>query len=70
MDFALSGEQAAFVATARGFAADHLAPHAATWDEQRQFPAEALRAAARLGFAAIYVPESLGGADLTRLDAA
>ena len=70
MDFGLSEEQAAFVATARGFAADHLAPHAADWDEQRQFPAEALRAAAQLGFAGIYVPEALGGAGLTRLDAA
>ena len=70
MQFGLSEEQAAFVATARGFAADHLAPHAAAWDEQRRFPAEALRAAAQLGFAGIYVPEALGGAGLTRLDAA
>jgi alkylation response protein AidB-like acyl-CoA dehydrogenase len=70
MEFGLSEEQAAFVATARRFAADHLAPHAATWDEQRRFPAEALRAAAELGFAGIYVPEALGGAGLTRLDAA
>ena len=47
MEFGLSEDQAAFVATARGFARDRLAPHAAAWDEQRHFPAEALREAAR-----------------------
>ncbi len=70
MDFGLSEDQAAFVATARGFARDRLAPHAAAWDEQRHFPAEALREAAALGFAAICVPETLGGSGLSRLDAA
>ena len=70
MDFRLSEDQAAFVETARSFAADRLAPHAGAWDEQRHFPADALREAAALGFAAIYVPESLGGSGLTRLDAA
>jgi len=70
MDFGLSDDQAAFVDTARAFAADRLAPHAAAWDEQRLFPRDALREAASLGFAAIYVPEALGGTGLTRLDAA
>ncbi|HET9019193.1 MAG TPA: acyl-CoA dehydrogenase family protein, partial [Acetobacteraceae bacterium] len=70
MEFGLSEDQAAFVATARSFAAERLAPHAGAWDEQRHFPTEALREAAALGFAAIYVPESLGGSGLTRLDAA
>ena len=70
MDFRLSEDQAAFVETARSFAADRLAPHAGAWDEQRHFPTDALREAAALGFAAIYVPESLGGSGLTRLDAA
>jgi alkylation response protein AidB-like acyl-CoA dehydrogenase len=70
MDFALTEEQAAFQATAREFARDRLAPEAGQWDETRTFPAEALRAAAALGFAAIYVDEALGGAGLTRLDAA
>lgn len=70
MQFGLSEDQAAFVATARSFARDRLAPHAAAWDAERHFPAEALREAAALGFAAIYVPEALGGAGLSRLDAA
>jgi len=70
VDFALSEEQLAFRQTARDFAADRLAPFAAGWDEDRTFPRDALREAARLGFAGIYVREAQGGAGLTRLDAA
>jgi alkylation response protein AidB-like acyl-CoA dehydrogenase len=70
MDFELTEDQLAFVATARDFARDRLLPHAATWDEDKTFPADALRAAAGLGFAAIYVSEALGGSGLSRLDAA
>ena len=57
MDFELSEEQRAFQALARDFAADKLAPHAAEWDENEIFPEEALRAAAALGFAGIYIGE-------------
>jgi len=70
MDFELSEDQLAFQVTARAFAAEHLAPHAAEWDEKQIFPVEALRAAAALGFAAIYVREDVGGSALKRLDAA
>jgi alkylation response protein AidB-like acyl-CoA dehydrogenase len=70
MDFDLSEEQLAFQDAARGFARDRLAPHAAGWDSQRTFPADALREAAALGFAGIYVPEAHGGVGLGRLDAA
>jgi alkylation response protein AidB-like acyl-CoA dehydrogenase len=70
MDFALTEDQVAFVASARGFAADRLLPYAAQWDQECRFPADALRAAAALGFAAIYVDEAKGGSGLTRLDAA
>jgi alkylation response protein AidB-like acyl-CoA dehydrogenase len=70
MDFGLSEDQAAFRDTARAFAADRLRPHAARWDEEREFPADALREAAALGFAGIYVDEAHGGSGLTRLDAA
>ncbi len=68
MDFELSEEQRAFQALARDFAADKLAPHAAEWDENEIFPEEALRAAAALGFAGIYIGEDVGGAGLSRLD--
>jgi hypothetical protein len=70
MDFELTEEQRAFQETARAFAAEQLAPHAAEWDEQCRFPVDALRAAAKLGFAGIYVREDYGGAGLSRLDAA
>jgi alkylation response protein AidB-like acyl-CoA dehydrogenase len=70
MDFDLTEEQRAFQEMARAFATEQLAPHAAEWDEQCRFPVSALRAAAKLGFAGIYVREDFGGAGLSRLDAA
>ena len=70
MDFALTEEQRAFQATARQFAREAMMPHARDWDEGEVFPVEALRAAAALGFAAIYVRDEHGGSGLTRLDAA
>ncbi len=70
MDFSLTEEQRAFQATARQFARDEMMPHVRDWDEQEIFPVEALRAAAALGFAAIYVRDEVGGSGLTRLDAA
>jgi hypothetical protein len=70
MDFQLSEEQRAIQETARDFADREFRPHAARWDEERIFPLEALRAAAALGFAGIYVGEDVGGSGLGRLDAA
>src|SRR5579863_3338080 len=69
MDFTLSVEQQAFQETARQFAQDEWLPHAAGWDEREEFPEDALRAAAALGFAGIYVGEEFGGSGLSRLDA-
>ena len=70
MDFTLSDEQRAFQETARQFAVDEWLPHAPGWDAREEFPVEALRKAAALGFAGIYVRDQLGGSGLTRLDAA
>ncbi|QPC44896.1 acyl-CoA dehydrogenase family protein [Kaustia mangrovi] len=70
MDFEPSEEQRAFRDVAAGFAADHLAPHAAEWDEKGIFPVDVLRKGAELGFGGIYVAEDVGGSALTRLDAA
>jgi alkylation response protein AidB-like acyl-CoA dehydrogenase len=70
MDFELTEEQRAFQDIARAFASEQLAPHAAEWDEQCTFPVAALREAAKLGLAGIYVREDYGGAGLSRLDAA
>jgi alkylation response protein AidB-like acyl-CoA dehydrogenase len=70
MDFQLSEDQRAFRDAAREFAAGEMAPHAAAWDEEKIFPEDALRKAAALGFAGIYVRDDVGGSGLTRLDAA
>jgi alkylation response protein AidB-like acyl-CoA dehydrogenase len=69
MDFELSDEQRAFAETARTFAREEWLPHAPGWDERDEFPVEALRRAAELGFAGIYVGEEFGGSGLGRLDA-
>lgn len=65
----LSEEQRAIQDTARGFAADRLAPNAARWDEEKHFPVEELRAAAALGFGGLYIGEDVGGSGLSRHDA-
>jgi isobutyryl-CoA dehydrogenase len=70
MDFSLTDEQRAIRDMARDFARGELLPHAARWDEEAVFPVDALRKAAALGFAGIYVGEDVGGAALSRLDAA
>ncbi len=69
MDFSLSDEQRAFAETAREFAREDWLPQAPGWDERGEFPVEALRRAAALGFAAIYVGEEFGGSGLGRVDA-
>jgi alkylation response protein AidB-like acyl-CoA dehydrogenase len=69
MDFALSDEQHAFQETARAFAREEWLPYAPGWDQREEFPVEALRRAAGLGFAGIYVGEEFGGSGLGRVDA-
>src|SRR2546422_2829432 len=69
MDFELTEEQRAFQAVARAFAREHMMAFAREWDERETFPVEALRKAAALGFAGIYVKDDVGGSALSRLDA-
>src|SRR5260370_1683602 len=69
MDFELSDEQRAFAETARAFARGEWLPQASGWDERSEFPVMALRAAAELGFAGIYVGDAFGGSGLGRVDA-
>ena len=70
MNFALSEDGEAIRETARAFATEKMAPHAAAWDDDKVFPEDVLREAAALGFGAIYVKEEHGGSGLSRLDAA
>ena len=69
MDFALTEEQNAIFTMARAFAEDQLTPHALEWDQTHTFPADVLRASAKLGMAGAYVGAEHGGSGLTRLDA-
>jgi butyryl-CoA dehydrogenase len=58
----LTDEQRMLRDTAREFAQNELAPHAAEWDREARFPAEALAALGRLGFMGMLVPPECGGA--------
>ena len=69
MDFELNDEQQAYIASARAFSDNELAPHAARWDAESIFAKEALRAAGALGFMGMYTPEAAGGLGMGRLDA-
>jgi alkylation response protein AidB-like acyl-CoA dehydrogenase len=68
--FDLTEDQIAIQDMARKFTADAITPFAAEWDEKHIFPRDTIKAAAELGFAAIYVAEDSGGIGLGRLEAA
>ncbi|MEO0062423.1 MAG: hypothetical protein RLZZ08_983 [Pseudomonadota bacterium] len=68
--FQLTEDQLAIQDMARRFTADHITPFAAEWDERHLFPKDTIRAAAELGFAAIYVSEEAGGSGLGRVESA
>jgi len=46
----------------RRFAAAELAPHAARWDRDKEFPREALKGLAGMGLYGVAIPEEWGGA--------
>jgi len=58
----LTEEQEMIRDTARQFARERLAPHAAEWDQESRFPAEAVAEMGRLGLLGMLVPEEWGGA--------
>src|SRR5881394_2608478 len=68
--FDLTEEQRHIQEMAQRFTADAITPHAAKWDEAHHFPRDVVKAAADLGFGAIYVSEDSGGIGLGRLEAA
>ena len=57
----LTETQTMIQASARGFAREQLAPHAAAWDAGSTFPREALRGMGALGLMGVTVPERWGG---------
>ncbi|KZE12070.1 MULTISPECIES: acyl-CoA dehydrogenase family protein [Sphingomonas] len=68
--FDLTDDQREIQELARRFTADAITPHAAEWDEKHIFPRDTIKAAAELGFAAIYVSEESGGIGLGRMESA
>ena len=58
----LSDEQKLIRDTARSFAREHLAPHAAAWDRDSSFPGDALKQMGELGLLGMLVPEEWDGA--------
>src|ERR1700760_2554002 len=70
MQFALTEDQVAVRDMARDFAAEKIAPHAIRWDEEKHFPVDVMREAAKLGIGGVYIRDDVGGSALTRLDAA
>jgi butyryl-CoA dehydrogenase len=48
----------------RRYAREQLAPHAARWDRDKEFPREALKGLAAMGLYGIAIPEQWGGAGL------
>ncbi|MBL3608632.1 acyl-CoA dehydrogenase family protein [Rhodovulum sulfidophilum] len=69
MDFAPSEEQRAIFDLAREFGAEHIAPHARTWEAEGTIPRTLWPELGALGFGGLYVRESSGGSGLSRLDA-
>lgn len=65
----ITDDQAEFVKAAKSFAEATFEKDAGKWDKEKIFPVEALREAAKLGFAGIYTTPEFGGTGLSRLDA-
>ena len=63
----LSQDQQMIRDAVRDFSQTELWPHAARWDKERYFPAEAHKGLAALGAYGICVPEEFGGANLDYL---
>ena len=64
MDFDLTGQQKMARKIAREFAEKELEPFACQWDEEMQFPRQALEQLGALGFMGISIPKAYGGAGL------
>ena len=52
---------------ARDFATEHIAPHAAEWDQTKAFPRDVVDKLGELGFLGMRAPESCDGMDLDLL---
>ncbi|MDF1563445.1 MAG: acyl-CoA dehydrogenase [Deltaproteobacteria bacterium] len=64
MIFELTEEQKMLQDTCRSFAESELAPNAGKWDEEKTFPAEAVKKVAELGLMGVAVPDGEGGSGM------
>jgi butyryl-CoA dehydrogenase len=62
MDFSLTPEQEAYLASIRRFAEERVAPAAAQVDESAEYPRALLEEAAALGLMGVTIPAAAGGA--------
>src|SRR5258706_12835295 len=60
----MSGQADDIRQAVRRYAAEQLAPHAARWDREKEFPRQALKGLAAMGLYGVAVPEQWGGAGL------
>lgn len=63
----LDEQRREIVALARDFAQREIAPHAAQWDRDKEYPAAVMRQLAELGFYGIRIPEEYEGLGLDTL---
>ncbi len=68
LDFTLSADQQSIRELARDFAETELKPHRLEWDESQEFPMDAFRKMADLGFLGTLMPTELGGAGLGAIE--
>ena len=68
VDFTLSEEQQMLQELAHEFATENVRPMAEHWDENSEFPMEAIEAAHELGLMNLHVPEAYGGMGMGTMD--
>ncbi len=68
VDFTLSEEQQMLRELANEFATENVRPMAEHWDENSEFPMEAIEAAHELGLMNLHVPEAYGGMGMGTMD--
>lgn len=67
--FTISSEQQSVRDLAISFGREQIDPHVLRWDEEKFFPTDVIKSAAKLGMGGICVAEDVGGSALSRLDA-
>ncbi len=68
LGFELSREHEEFRRVVRGFAEQQIAPYAAQWDRDHEFPVEVVGQMGKLGLMGLTAPEEYGGAGLSGED--